>query len=70
MAALSAVRAHRGTEGSNPLSSTRESANFWFLSGGAPISLLDGGVTVPFVARYRKEGPCGASARTSAGSRQ
>jgi hypothetical protein len=36
-AALSAVRAHRGTEGSNPFPSTEESANFRSLSGGAAL---------------------------------
>jgi len=35
MAALSAVRAHRGTEGSNPLSSSAESANFRSLADSA-----------------------------------
>jgi len=31
-AALSAVQAHRGTDGSNPFPSSRESANFQFLA--------------------------------------
>ena len=37
MAALSAVRAHRGTDGSNPLSSSGESTNFRFLSRRRPL---------------------------------
>src|SRR6516164_1076391 len=33
---LETLIAPRGTDGSNPASSSRESANFWFLTGGAP----------------------------------
>src|SRR6516162_686684 len=44
-AALSAVQAHRGTEGSNPLPSSGESANFRSLSGS--VGDQPYGLTVP-----------------------
>jgi len=41
MAALSAVRAHRGTDRSNPLSSSGESANHGFLNCLGVIAVYD-----------------------------
>ena len=52
--ALSVVRARRGTESSNPFPSSGESANFWFLSGGAPSAALAAVARALFDRRARR----------------